>query len=436
MLAPFPPNTRPALLLALTIIAVLVAGCASTPPATIEERNVQMPPSPRPAAASRGPAAVPESPPAATYTVKRGDTLHQIALDNGLDYRELAAWNNIENVNRIFPGQVLRLAAPGAAPSAVRAPSAVPDAALALAQPQDGGSGVTTAPLRTVPTVAESGASVPPAAPAAPPVPSGAFPAAAAPSAATALPAVAASGSSTSSTSSSTSSTSSTSIKTSPKAIKEPYSEQAVRDLNLAASAGPAPPDALAMAAPGGARTDAKATPAPSPSAATSSRVPSAASSPALSAAVSPPSNSPSTPAVRTPPQDGASSDARDADGLDWAWPAKGKIITAFSETANLKGIDIAGTAGEAVRASAAGKVVYAGSGLRGYGKLIIIKHNATYLSAYAHNREILVKEGQQVARGQKIAEMGSTDADQVKLHFEIRRHGKPMDPAKYLPPA
>ena len=86
--------------------------------------------------------------------------------------------------------------------------------------------------------------------------------------------------------------------------------------------------------------------------------------------------------------------------------------------------------------ASAAGKVVYAGTGLRGYGKLVIIKHNATYLSAYAHNREILVKEGQQVTKGQKIAEMGNTDSDQVKLHFEIRRQGKPVDPLKYLPPA
>ena len=92
--------------------------------------------------------------------------------------------------------------------------------------------------------------------------------------------------------------------------------------------------------------------------------------------------------------------------------------------------------AGQPVLASAPGKVVYAGSGLRGYGKLIIIKHNKTYLSAYAHNREILVKEGAQVSRGQKIAEMGNTDADQVKLHFEIRRLGKPMDPSRFLPPA
>ena len=85
--------------------------------------------------------------------------------------------------------------------------------------------------------------------------------------------------------------------------------------------------------------------------------------------------------------------------------------------------------------ASAAGRVVYAGTGLRGYGKLVIVKHNNTYLSAYAHNRDIVVKEGQQVTRGQKIAEMGSSDADQVKLHFEIRRLGRPMDPLKYLPP-
>ena len=123
-------------------------------------------------------------------------------------------------------------------------------------------------------------------------------------------------------------------------------------------------------------------------------------------------------------------------DKVDWVWPAKGRIVTAFSEGSSVKGIDIAGSSGQSVAASAGGKVVYAGTGLRGYGKLIIIKHNATYLSAYAHNREILVKEGQQVTRGQKIAEMGNTDADQVKLHFEIRRQCKPMDPAKYLPPA
>jgi lipoprotein NlpD len=117
-------------------------------------------------------------------------------------------------------------------------------------------------------------------------------------------------------------------------------------------------------------------------------------------------------------------------------WPATGKVITGISENPNLKGIDIAGKAGQPVVASAAGKVVYAGSGIRGYGKLVIVKHNATWLSAYAHNRDILVKEGQQVAKGQSIAEMGNTDAEQVMLHFEIRRHGTPVDPLKYLPPA
>ncbi len=119
---------------------------------------------------------------------------------------------------------------------------------------------------------------------------------------------------------------------------------------------------------------------------------------------------------------------------MEWGMPTKGKVIGQFSESANRKGIDIAGKLGQPVMASAAGKVVYSGSGLRGYGKLIIIKHNKTYLSAYAHNDKILVKEGQSVSRGQKIAEMGNTDAKQVELHFEVRRFGKPVDPAKYLP--
>ena len=125
-----------------------------------------------------------------------------------------------------------------------------------------------------------------------------------------------------------------------------------------------------------------------------------------------------------------------DDEKLGWIWPATGKVVSGFSETATLKGIDIAGKSGQPVVASAAGKVVYAGTGLRGYGKLIIVKHNSTFLSAYAHNKEIEVKEGQQVTKGQKIAEMGDTDADQVKLHFDIRRLGKPVDPARYLPPA
>ncbi len=133
------------------------------------------------------------------------------------------------------------------------------------------------------------------------------------------------------------------------------------------------------------------------------------------------------SPAIKPRPVD-------DESPLEWGMPTNGKVVAGFSESDNRKGVDIVGQRGQPVVASAAGKVVYSGSGLRGYGKLIIIKHNKTYLSAYAHNDQILVKEGQSVSKGQKIAEMGNTDASQVELHFEIRRLGKPVDPAQYLP--
>lgn len=122
-------------------------------------------------------------------------------------------------------------------------------------------------------------------------------------------------------------------------------------------------------------------------------------------------------------------------DDLPWGWPTShgASIVAGFDEQRN-KGLDIAGKPGDPVLASADGRVVYAGAGLRGYGNLIILKHNNTYLSAYAHNQTLLVKEDQTVRKGQKIAEMGSSDADRVKLHFEIRRQGKPVDPARYLP--
>jgi lipoprotein NlpD len=116
-----------------------------------------------------------------------------------------------------------------------------------------------------------------------------------------------------------------------------------------------------------------------------------------------------------------------------WTWPCRGPLLSHFGEGLN-KGIDIAGSRGEYVQAAARGKVAYTGAGLRGYGKLIIIRHGKTLLSAYAHNARILVKEGQVVARGQIISEMGDTDANRVKLHFEIREFGKPVDPLKYLP--
>jgi lipoprotein NlpD len=330
----------------IALLAVVLVSCASRTRAPVEDRTAL--PAPPPATASATmPAPAPGSPSeaesrGATYTVKRGDTLYQIALDHGLDYKDLAAWNNLENANKILTGQVLRVTAPGDSTT---------------------GTGVTTAPLKVAPAVTETRAGatgVPPSAAASSP-----------PAARNA-----------------------DNYKSSPKAFKEPYSEQALRDV---ARVSQAPPEAVAAA-------------------------------PASAAKPEPPRSASSTAA----PAPAAELD--DEDKLDWVWPAKGKVVVGFSETANLKGIDIAGAAGEPVIASASGKVVYVGNGLRGYGKLVIVKHNKTWLSAYAHNREILVKEGQQVVKGQKIAEMGNTDADQVKLHFEIRRLGKPVDPARYLP--
>ena len=160
--------------------------------------------------------------------------------------------------------------------------------------------------------------------------------------------------------------------------------------------------------------------PAPSPTQAASAPRVAAAPVPAVTPA---PPASPAPPAV--------SGD----DDVPWGWPTQGNatVLAGFDEVKN-KGLDIAGKAGDPVLASADGRVVYAGAGLRGYGNLIILKHNNTYLTAYAHNQTLLVKEDNSVRKGQKIAEMGSSDADRVKLHFEIRRQGKPVDPSKYLP--
>ena len=121
------------------------------------------------------------------------------------------------------------------------------------------------------------------------------------------------------------------------------------------------------------------------------------------------------------------------ADDVSFLWPAQGQVTANFDEAKN-KGISIAGRIGDPVVAAADGRVVYAGAGLRGYGNLIILKHNNTYLTAYAHNQALLVREDQAVRQGQKIAEMGSSDADRVKLHFEVRRQGKPVDPLAFLP--
>uniref|UniRef100_UPI0012FEA2AE peptidoglycan DD-metalloendopeptidase family protein n=1 Tax=Macromonas nakdongensis TaxID=1843082 RepID=UPI0012FEA2AE len=133
------------------------------------------------------------------------------------------------------------------------------------------------------------------------------------------------------------------------------------------------------------------------------------------------------------PAPSAAAAPAASAEDVSFAWPAKGQLLDTFDE-ARYKGVGIGGRLGDPVLAAADGRVVYAGAGLRGYGNLIILKHNNTYLTAYAHNQALLVKEDQTVRQGQKIAEMGSSDADRVKLHFEVRRQGKPVDPLKHLP--
>lgn len=309
----------PARVAALALPLLLAACATSKSPAPVEDRA---PASGTASAAT--PAALPpvDGVPALPgaenagkpgyYTVKRGDNLIRIALDNGQNWRDLVRWNKLDNPNVIEVGQVLRVIPPGA------------DATQAAARPIAAPSRVETRPI----------------------------------------------------------------------------------DKSAApASAG------TASSAVGGAS-------APPPSATSAPATPAAASSVAVAPAAAPP-----PPA----PRDGD-------DEVAWIWPASGNVIVVFDEQRS-KGLAIAGKAGDPVLAAADGRVVYAGSGLRGYGNLLIVKHNNTYLTAYAHNQNLLVKEDQVVRRGQKIAEMGSTDAERVQLHFEIRRQGKPVDPAKLLPP-
>ena len=310
------------------LVCASLAGCASPYRAPVVERTVA-----RPAVAK--PAAAPAEQRPESYTVKRGDTLYSIALDNGLDYRELAAWNNLTDPAAIKAGLVLRMRPPGPV-------VAVQPEAAAQVQPQ---AGVQVQPAMVPGSVearslgSDPRAAVEPRAGAEPPRVAG-------------------------------------ELKTGPKAMKLPYSEE-----NLALLLRQSPP---------------KTEPTP-----------------------------------ESPPPQPSAEDGQDS--VAWIWPAAGRVLAGFSESTN-KGVDILGKVGDPVLASASGRVVYSGTGLRGYGKLVIIKHNQTYLSAYAHNSNLLVREGQNVARGQKIAEIGNTDSTQAKLHFEIRRLGKPVDPLKFLP--
>jgi lipoprotein NlpD len=314
------------LALAALVLLALLAGCTTRAPAPVDDRRpqAQAKPAAKPAA---GAAAQPGS-----YTVKRGDTLYSIALEHGVDYRELARWNGMDDPARIRVGQELRVSAPEEKPAAGVQVGSVHQAGEVEARPIGAPAG------------------------AAAPIADGA-------------------------------------MKTSPKALRMPYSEQ-----NLAALSKPAATPVAMVPAP---------SPAPPPSQAPA-QAPAAAAAPAVE---------------------------RAADAIDFIWPAKGRVVAGFSEPRN-KGVDIAGNAGDPVYAAAAGRVIYVGQGIPGLGKFIVVRHENGFNTVYAHNRENLVKMDQNLTRGQKIAEIGSTDADSPKLHFQIRKFGTPLDPLKYLPPS
>jgi len=323
------------MVLRLLPLLLLLAGCAATAPAPVKDSAAPT------RIESGGPGAVKT---AGLYTVKKGDTLVSIALDHGVDYRELAAWNKLDNPNRIRVGQALQVVAPGAAEK----PAVLADGVSEVRPISSGGAPVARS------LDEKSPAAVSPAP--------------------TLVPNAAAD---------------TDKLKRSPKGGKLPYSEE-----NLAKLKGQ---DAAPLTTPPQA---APALEKPAP---------------------------PAAPAAPTPAP---------ATGIDWAWPSGGKILATFSEgsgEAN-KGIDMAGKVGEPVQAAAAGKVIYVGT-MNKYGNLVIVLHGSGHSSVYAHNSKILVKEGQMVTRGQKIAELGDSDADQPKLHFEIRQQGKPVDPLKFLPP-
>jgi lipoprotein NlpD len=344
---------RPVRVLVAAAAALAILGCVSRTPAPVDDR--------RPPAAAK-PAAAAQPLPPDSYVVKRGDTLYSVALDHGVDWRDLAAWNQLADPTRLATGQVLR----------VRPPQAV-TAEGVVVSPIDAGQPIVPRPLGAEPATSPS---APPSAPVAAPAPAAPAPGG---------------------------------LRTEPKGVRLPYSEENLAALQRAETARAAPkPEAPAVAPP-------KPEPAAKPEAPVAAK-PEAPAAAKLEA-----------PAAPKPEPDAT------GDRVDWMWPAAGKVVATFNGSAS-KGVDIAGRVGDPVYASAAGKVVYSGEGIPAYGKLVIIRHNSTYLSAYAHNSQLLVKEGQNVARGQKIAELGATGAKEAKLHFEIRRLGKPVDPLAYLP--
>lgn len=325
-------------------VALLLGGCSSNPPAPVVDLSSSPPHSGLENA---------KSAPGGTYHVVRGDTLYAIAFRNGVDYRELAAWNGIEPPYRIYAGQDLRLS-----------PSS-PERAAAR-------SATAAGPTTRAPAVAS------------PPAPS-------APVAKNGKPAIG-----------------SGMFEDVPATPTEPARDEA--------ASSSLPPSAPEANAPGAVpATAAAATPSPKSS---------AGEGPVKSGADTP------------LPKAAGESAVNGAGGLAWRWPGKGALIGSYVVGDQTRqGIDIAGTAGDPVLAAADGEVVYSGNGLLGYGELIIVKHNASFLSAYGHNRKRLVQEGDRIKAGQQIAEMGSSASSRDELHFEIRKNGKPVNPLDYLPP-
>jgi lipoprotein NlpD len=317
--------------------------------------------------------------------VQRGETLFGIALAYGLTYREVAEWNGMIEPYVIKVGQQLRLRPAQNNVTVIPArPTAVDSTTIITDQTQEAGTlGGDAAPPAQVPA--------PPAAPATPqssvPAPAPAQGAAAPSTPPTAMPR-------------------SIPVKTEPRALKLPYTEA------------------------NWARFEQVATPAGKSAAPI-------VEGPAADKATEKPVEVSTLPKTEPKAESAAAATAMAApsvvvEGVEWTWPAVSKVTRDFSDVS--KGIALAGSQGQNVLASAAGQVSYVGNSLRGYGKMIVIKHNKMFLSVYAHNSKVFVKEGQSVGKGQKIAEMGNTEAEGAVLHFEIRRYGKPVDPLKYLP--
>ncbi|MEO6118290.1 MAG: peptidoglycan DD-metalloendopeptidase family protein [Methylotenera sp.] len=342
--------------LVLFTLLLSLSSCSSNPPAPVVDRLPSNKTTPDNSGVAKTPAKPITGRPTYktgdwrpdTYIVKKGDTLFSIGLEHGYDYKEIAQANNIPEPYHIRIGQSLKLSALKDKPAATESTAS-----------QANSDGVLITPINTEPSAAATNSS------------------ASTPSKPTVL------------------------AINEPKAIREPYSDDAFKK--------PLPVAKPAITKPADDKTAVTATPDATGK-----------------ATVEPKAD------VKPELKPETKSDSTSPDDIDWAWPTKGKITANFNEGGG-KGMDIAGTTGQTIIAAAAGKVIYSGSDLRGYGKLVIIKHNASYLSVYAHNSQIVVKEGQQVNRGQKIAEMGNTDSNTVKLHFEIRRQGKSVDPSKYL---